>query len=450
MISLRDRLQTPLPDCNEEGRDMKHRSKKISMNPERVIDWPGFAEEVRAFPLDTATRHQPFEPASIARAVALGAILPEAMFAHFFARNVLELVVDCFPAQTPTCYSMLPLSLRSPADLQIGAGTQLLVGQGKSHSENWQGCDSLVAIYECSRQRNAAPWHRQAARAIRQLYCYMVQTGKQFAFLTTYNYTWFFQRNPQNYRELWISPRILITDADPSVAQCIYYLLHQPGNAPPPMNFEHEFYETSDGEDRDQRRSDSGRRASKRHSSAGDSGSDTKRVTRSCNASVHGKLDDLSTHVESAIPGSSASNSLVHGSLRSCIKCTLWFPLYANEVADYFAELQSLEELHDKSIPRPLHCGVWQGQAAIVFEGRWNTVERPDKLTPADKVAVLDAYRPVQRMQMRFDDMKSEYIIMDASTEKYMFLPEDIYLSSTKKESTAQADQLRRLLYGSP
>jgi hypothetical protein len=62
-------------------------------------------------------------------------------------------------------------------------------------------------------------------RVVDDLFCYMIEHALLFAVVTTYERTWFLLRTDYHVRDLHITTAVHRTADDPSVQDCMYYVL---------------------------------------------------------------------------------------------------------------------------------------------------------------------------------------------------------------------------------
>ena len=190
--------------------------------PDSIEPWDDFIENVLAFPIDD--QQQLFSDTAFVTPNQLQ-LNSEMEIQHAFFTNVIHPVVRG-DAAIRIKMNQCVVGRKAFCDFRLhNCATHCrVIGEMKPNFIGYEDDDDdadLVGMWADQATGGIARVQRQ----IRQLFGYMVHERTRYGFLSMYNLTWFFCRAPN--RVLRISPAIRIDNANPTVAQCIWYLLQR-------------------------------------------------------------------------------------------------------------------------------------------------------------------------------------------------------------------------------
>jgi hypothetical protein len=111
-------------------------------------------------------------------------------------------------------------------NISLSKPPRRLIGEIKYFDEGWIDIFDLSERY--NREMHDRSLQQFASKSIRQPYTYMRRKNRKFSFLSIHEKTWFFRRSSDDVTVLEVLPMFWSFSRDPSISQCLWYLLNVP------------------------------------------------------------------------------------------------------------------------------------------------------------------------------------------------------------------------------
>jgi hypothetical protein len=389
--------------------------------PSRVTVWEDFIQQVNQFPIAD-------EPCQYANFY-----LPDRRSSYSNEAGLTFAFVSDFIARLTLFGVDLDLNVVG-IDISLSKPPRQLIGEIKYFDEGWIDIFDLSERY--NREMHDGSLQQFASKSIRQLYTYMRRNELQFSFLSIHEKTWFFRRSSEDVTVLEVSPMFWSSSRDPSISQCLWYLLNVPlcpqeNIILPPIDEERYYSEveipTSDNFPSSQRRGYVPESSS--------SSSDNRYKKRKNNRRF--KLEELYGFSSDQSWTGNILNGALNAAECTALKCA------DDAVHEVISAMESLKSLRPLYIPNLLNYGLIQGHPCVIFE-RFTLVDTSE-LTLNEKAKYLECLRQMQRLDYEIKDYR---MVKSGGNFQLVFRNAYRHKLYEKRDKLRHAEDLRRLLFG--
>jgi hypothetical protein len=385
--------------------------------PSRVTVWEDFIQQVNQFPIaDEPCQYANFYLPNQETSYSNEAGLTFAFVSDFIARLTLFGV-------------HVNLNIEG-IDVKLTKEPRRLIGEIKYFDEGWIDIFDLSERY--NREMHDGSLQQFASKSIRQLYTYMRRNELKFSFLSIHGKTWFFRRSSEDVTVLEVSPMFWSSSRDPSISQCLWYLLNVPlcpeeNIILPPMDEKAYYSEVEIPSSRSEYVPAS--------SSSSSDNLEAKRKRRKNNRRF--KLEELAGFSSDKYWNGNILNGALNASECTALKCADY------AVHEVISAMESLKSLQPIYVPNLLDYGLIRGHQCVIFE-RFTLVDT-SQLTLNEKAKYLECLRQIQRLDY---EIKDYLTVKSGDNLQLVFRNAHKHKNYEKRDKLRHAEDLRRSLFG--
>lgn len=466
---------TYTPDCQRKKESKTTTKSNWARAPAAVVGWQDFIHQASIMALnDTTPRYD--KPTFMPYEVSEEEEVREALNV-----NVLRVLSATIGSnQTPK-----EVFRRCPAFKKVqGKPDFILIDDNRlilaiEVKTKWAlSVDDIVETYQDNlkdlAERRASPV--SVVDLIKQIYGYMGHNKLQYGVLSTYERTWFLRRPQDNPGELFISEVVMNTATNPTLLQCLVYIMslarHDPDSSFPPASPSPpvDDYEPPDEKDDDgdsmhhppkgfssrSRRVGQGRNRGGAGERGGSSNTGKQRAAGDERSEGVLRLEDFGWDSFDVIDvlGNGRCGTVFGAVLRGekvAFKlCDLWqYPEYEKEMLTEVKTYMSLEQLQGRTIPKLKGAGYTAGGFfAIATEIAGSPIE-VEELSDQERNEIVKALSDIHDHSILHKDICPENILIQRHRDGFKVMFIDFAFServSNKEEPKKEMAILKMML----
>ncbi|KAG0204366.1 hypothetical protein BGX28_003686 [Mortierella sp. GBA30] len=271
---------------------------------------------------------------------------------------------------------------------------------------------------------------RGSARALNQTFGYMRLNGYRYGVLSTYEQTWFLQREGQGTNDLVVSPTIAFDRTEPSLLQCYLWFVRQANadvrDLDPPSDSDVEMLLADENRPGDKRAQDNSQYRSKK-SRFKDSISSlfSSRKTRS-GSNVTAQMvvpAFVSMQLISHDEGAQTYKASWQGCDVIVKKCDIWNERPVKEELKHEAEVyQILRNLQGRYIPKLRITGIADGMEMILVTDYVGTDISQERLDASDQEKIRAALYAIHDLGVVHGDIQPHNILVQREGRSFYFV----------------------------